>query len=116
VTLEGIDNVEDFVEKLERIEAPGQMVSFLTDPLLQKYVELSDLPVIAQRIRLWLSICLEDQHNAIKEGVVDSRYLSDILDGLLKHTQYTKVSPISLTHPETILTIIRSCCRSCRRF
>ncbi|KAL5389615.1 hypothetical protein PMIN06_010047 [Paraphaeosphaeria minitans] len=90
VTLEGIDNVEDFVEKLERIEAPGQMVSFLTDPLLQKFVELSDSPIITQRIQLWLSTCLEDQYNAIKEDTVDSRYLSDILDGLLKHAQYTK--------------------------
>jgi centromere protein I len=116
VTLEGIDSVEDFVEKLERIEAPGQMVSFLTDPLLQKYVELSDLPIIAQRIHLWLSMCLEDQYIAIKEGIVDSRYFSDVLDGLLKHAQYTKVGPISLAHPETILTINRTCCRLCRRF
>lgn len=96
MTLEGIDSVVDFVGKLEKIEAPGQMISFLTDPLLQKYVELSHSPIIVQRIQLWLSTCLEDQYNAIKEGAVDSRYLSDILDGLLKHAQYTKVRPISL--------------------
>lgn len=96
MTLEGIDNVEDFVENLERIEAPGQMVSFLTDPLLQKYVELNDSPIIIQRIQLWLSTCLEDQYNAIKEGAVDPRYLSDILDGLLKHARYTKARPIWL--------------------
>ncbi|KAK7187222.1 Mis6 domain-containing protein [Paraphaeosphaeria sporulosa] len=90
VTLEGIDNVEDFVEKLEVFEVPGQMVSFLTDPLLQKFVELSGSPIITKRIQLWLSMCLEDQYNAIKEDSVDWRYFSDILDGLLKHAQYTK--------------------------
>ena len=79
MTLEGIDNVEDFVEKLERIEAPGQMVSFLTDPLLQKYVELSDSPIIMQRIQLWLSTCLEDQYNAIQEGVIDTRFLLSLI-------------------------------------
>ncbi|KAJ4347919.1 Phosphate metabolism transcription protein [Didymosphaeria variabile] len=106
ITLEGIDNVEDFVEKLERIEAPGQMVSFLTDPLLQKYVELSDSPIIVQRIQLWLSMCLEDQYNAIKEGVVDMRYLSDILNGLLKHAQYTKkLLPIVQTFLKEYLLI-----------
>ncbi|KAL1601610.1 Phosphate metabolism transcription protein [Paraconiothyrium brasiliense] len=106
ITLEGIDNVEDFVEKLERIEAPGQMVSFLTDPLLQKYVELGDSPIIVQRIQLWLSMCLEDQYNAIKEGVVDTRYLSDILNGLLKHAQYTKtLLPIVQTFLKEYLLI-----------
>ncbi|KAJ4289809.1 Phosphate metabolism transcription protein [Kalmusia sp. IMI 367209] len=90
VTLEGIDNVEDFVEKLDRIEPPGQLVSFLTDPLLQKYVELKDSPIISRRIQLWLSTCLEEQYYAIKEGTVDERYLSEILEGLLEHAQYTK--------------------------
>lgn len=95
VTLEGIDNVRDFVENLDRIEPPGQMISFLTDPLLQKYVELRDSPIISQRIRIWLETCLEDQYNATKEGVVDTRYLSEILEGLLRHVQYTKVSLVS---------------------
>ncbi|KAF1967378.1 Mis6-domain-containing protein [Bimuria novae-zelandiae CBS 107.79] len=89
VTLEGIDNVEDFVEKLDLIDPPGQMVSFLTDPLLQKYVELRDTPIISRRIQLWLESCLEDQYNASREGVVDVRYLSQILEGLLRHVQYT---------------------------
>lgn len=102
MTLEGIDSAEAFVEKLERIEAPGQMVSFLTDPLLQKYVELNDSPIIAQRIQLWLSTCLQDQYNSTLEGVTDTRFFSEILTGLLKHAQYTKVDPISLMQPRII--------------
>lgn len=94
MTLEGIDNVEDFVEKLDKIEPPGQLVSFLTDPLLQKYVELQESPIISRRIQLWLSTCLEDLYNSTKDGTVDERYMSEILEGLLKHAQYTKVSSI----------------------
>ncbi|KAF1961181.1 Mis6-domain-containing protein [Byssothecium circinans] len=90
VTLEGIDNVNDFVDKLDRIEPPGQLISFLTDPLLQKFVELKPSPSTDRRIELWLSTCLEEQYNAVKEGNVDHRYLSELLDGLLRHTQYTK--------------------------
>ncbi|KAK3216910.1 hypothetical protein GRF29_1g1314434 [Pseudopithomyces chartarum] len=103
VTLEGIDNVEDFIEKLDRIELPGQMISFLTDPLLQKYVELTSSPIISQRIQLWLQSCLKDQYNATVEGVVETHFLSDILDGLLKHAQYTKtlLPVIALLHPNT---------------
>jgi centromere protein I len=91
ITLEGIDNVDDFVNKLDRIEPPGQLISFLTDPLLQKYVELKPSPITERRIELWLSTCLEEQYNAVKEGNADLHYLSELLDGLLKHVQYTKV-------------------------
>ncbi|KAF2031695.1 Mis6-domain-containing protein [Setomelanomma holmii] len=90
VTLEGIDNADDFVEKLDRIEPPGQMVSFLTDPLLQKFVELQPAPIISTRIDLWLSICLEDLYRDEKLGSGDYSYLREILEGLLKHVQYTK--------------------------
>ena len=91
MTLEGIDNVQDFVEKLDRIEPPGQLISFLTDPLLQKYVALKPSPITLRRIDLWLATCLEEQYNAVKTGTADSSYLSEILEGLLKHAHYTKV-------------------------
>jgi centromere protein I len=91
VTLEGIDNVQDFVEKLDRIEPPGQCIAFLTDPLLQKYVDLNPLPTTERRITQWIATCLMDQFSAVVEGTVDKPHLTEILDGLLKHTQYTKV-------------------------
>jgi centromere protein I len=92
VTLEGIDNVDDFVEKLDRIEPPGQLVSLLVDPLLQKYVDLKPSPTTSTRIGLWLATCLEEQYEATRSGSGDDRYMSEILDGLLKYGQYTKVS------------------------
>jgi centromere protein I len=92
VTLEGIDNVEDFVEKLDRIEPPGQMISFLTDPLLQKFVELRPSPIPSTRIDLWLATCLEGLYEAERSGTGDPLYSSEILEGLFQHTQSTKVS------------------------
>jgi centromere protein I len=91
VTLEGIDNVDDFVEKLDRIEAPGQMISFLTDPLLQKYVELRPSPVTSTRIDLWLSACLEDLYEAERLGAGEPQYLEQILYSLHMHADCTKV-------------------------
>ncbi|KAF1829221.1 Mis6-domain-containing protein [Decorospora gaudefroyi] len=90
VTLEGIDNVDDFVEKLDRIEPPGQLVSLLADPLLQKYVDLKPSPVVNARISLWLATSLEEQYEAARTGTEDSQYLSEILDGLLRYAQYMK--------------------------
>jgi centromere protein I len=98
VTLEGIDNVEAFVEKLDKIEPPGQLISFLTDPLLQKYVELRPSPVISARISLWLATCLEEQVSATELSTEDPTFLAELFDGLLRHAQYTKVSVLSTGH------------------
>jgi centromere protein I len=90
VTLEGIDNVESFVERLDRIEPPGQLISFLTDPLLQKYVELKPSPIVSARIGLWLSTCLEEQVVTAGLNAENPAFLTELLDGLLLHAQYTK--------------------------
>jgi centromere protein I len=107
VTLEGIDSVDDFVGKLDRIEPPGQLVSLLTDPLLQKYVDLKPSPVNSMRIGLWLATCLEEQFEAARSGTGDDRYLSEVLDGLLKYGQYTKVSK-QITLTELLANIEKS--------
>ena len=90
--------------KLESIEPPGQMVSFLTDPLLQKYVALRPSRMTDQRIELWVSAALEEQYDAAQRSLVDSSYLTEFLDGLAKHSQYSKachmISP-TLVHTDT---------------
>ncbi|KAF2119166.1 Mis6-domain-containing protein [Lophiotrema nucula] len=91
VTLEEIDSVEDFVEKLDRIEPPSQMISFLTDPLLQKFADLKPSPVSAARVELWLSACLQEEYTAAQESQETSSQLSEVLDGLCTYTQYSKV-------------------------
>ncbi|CAA9963872.1 mis6 domain-containing protein [Pyrenophora teres f. maculata] len=106
ITLEGIDNVDDFVEKLDRIEPPGQLVSLLADSLLQKYVDLKPSPVATARIGIWLSTCLEEQHYAYSQGNRDDRYLSEILDGLLAWAQYTKsLHPTALAFLQKFLPL-----------
>lgn len=96
VTLEGIDNVEDFVEKLDRIEPPGQMISFLIDPLMQKYVELRPSTLSSTRIDLWLSTCLEGLYEAARQGMDDSVSPKDIINCLRLHVAYKKASHSSL--------------------
>ncbi|KAL6708368.1 hypothetical protein ACN47E_003292 [Coniothyrium glycines] len=91
VTLEGIDNVNDLVERLDILEPPGQMISLLTDPLLQKYVDLKPSPMVSSRVNLWLATCLEEQYESYHLGIDDPQSLSEILSGLNKHAQYTKV-------------------------
>lgn len=92
VTLEGIDTVDDFVEKLDRIDPPGQLISILNDPLLQKYVDLKPSSIISTRIDLWLSTCLEDVYEVERLGTGDPSNLKEILEGLITYTQYTKVN------------------------
>jgi len=83
--------VDDFVAKLDRIEPPGQLISFLADPLLQKFVALKPSTIIKTRIDLWLSTSLEEEYNAVKSGIPPSPYLSEILEGLVRQAHYTKV-------------------------
>ncbi|KAF2463628.1 Mis6-domain-containing protein [Lindgomyces ingoldianus] len=106
VTLEEIDTVTDFVEKLDRIELPGQLISFLTDPLLQKYLMLKQSERASRRINLWLSIYLEEEYEAVRRGTGTSEYLGELLAGLHKQTQYTKtLLPITSTFLKAYLMV-----------
>ncbi|KAF2865583.1 Mis6-domain-containing protein [Massariosphaeria phaeospora] len=106
VTLEEIDNVDDFVEKLDRIEPPGQMISLLHDPLLQKYIELRPTPTSVRRIDLWLSTCLDDQYNAATSGTRSSTSGSEVFEGLLKQTRCTNtLLPITDTFLKAYLVV-----------
>ena len=82
--------MDDFVEKLDRIEPPGQLVAVLTDPLLQKYIALKPSPVNTARLRTWLAACLEEQFEEYRQGTGNAQHLSEILDGLLRYARFTK--------------------------
>ncbi|KAH8716832.1 VTC domain-containing protein [Phaeosphaeriaceae sp. PMI808] len=106
VTLEGIDTADAFAEKLDRIEPPGQLISFLTDPLLQKYVELRPIPIISTRISLWLSTCLEDLYDSEALELGDPQYLKEVIDGLTQNAKYTKtLHPAALTFLKVYMPI-----------
>ena len=91
MTLEEIDSVEDFVEKFDLIEPPAQLISFLIDPLLQKFLYMKPSDSASQRIDLWLSTYLESEYQSAKLGEGSSADLSEMLRGLNRQAKYTKV-------------------------
>ncbi|CAK7271179.1 hypothetical protein SEPCBS57363_004485 [Sporothrix epigloea] len=58
VTLEEIHSAEDFVQHLENIELPSQMVAVLADPLLQKLLLLRPSDESFARVDRWLEECI----------------------------------------------------------
>ena len=92
MALEEIHGVDDFVEKLDKIESPSQLVAALDDPLLRTYVVLKQEKTAQRRLDNWLSLFLDSQMQAEAAGNDTSDDLQDVLNKLLKYTQYTKVS------------------------
>ncbi|EGR52642.1 uncharacterized protein TRIREDRAFT_102403 [Trichoderma reesei QM6a] len=76
VTLEEIENVTSFVQKMDRIEMPNQLVAVLADPLLQKLLLLRPSAEAYQRIANWLSSVLQN----VLEGDADKATLWEVLD------------------------------------
>ncbi|KAF2744454.1 Mis6-domain-containing protein [Sporormia fimetaria CBS 119925] len=91
MTLEEIDSVTDFVANLHNVEAPGQLISFLEDPLMQKYIDLNPSPIFSRRIELWLATFLEDEYELARTGAPPSAEFAGLLSSIYNHTQYTKV-------------------------
>jgi len=60
-TLEEIENMNDLVQRLEKIELPNQLVAVIGDPLLQKFLQLKSTDVTLARIDNWLLAFFEDQ-------------------------------------------------------
>jgi centromere protein I len=83
--------VDDFIENLDRIELPNQMVSALDDALLQNYVVLRNSPQDRRRIDLWLSLFFDAQLSAKEDSHVASTVLVDLLEKVLAYSRYTKV-------------------------
>ncbi|KAK7965951.1 Mis6-domain-containing protein [Apiospora aurea] len=60
VTLEEIENADGLVKALETIEMPNQLISVLSDPLLQKLLLLRPDAESLQRASNWLVSCAQD--------------------------------------------------------
>ncbi|CAK7226241.1 hypothetical protein SCUCBS95973_006134 [Sporothrix curviconia] len=58
VTLEEIDSAAGFVQHLETIELPSQLVAVLADPLLQKLLLLRPSDEAFARVDRWLEACV----------------------------------------------------------
>ncbi|OTA02663.1 hypothetical protein A9Z42_0030570 [Trichoderma parareesei] len=88
VTLEEIDNVTSFVQKMDRIELPNQLVAVLADPLLQKLLLLRPSAGAYQRIANWLSSVLQN----VLEGDADEATLWEVLDVVREFVVQSKLS------------------------
>lgn len=84
--------MDDFVRKLEKIELPNQVISVLSDPLLQKYLALKPSEAATARMDHWLSTFFEEELRSMGDGQQDPTRLSSVLDSLLSYARYTKVS------------------------
>ena len=91
ITLEDIDKADTFVEQLEKIDPPSQLVSGLKDPLLQKYLMLNASADTARRLEFWLQRFFEEEIELLQEGFGLSPSLTELLTGLVSYTESTKV-------------------------
>ncbi|KAI9789884.1 MAG: hypothetical protein M1835_001351 [Candelina submexicana] len=92
-TLEEIEDVDGFVERLEQIELPNQLISALDDPLLQKYLMLRPSKRATKRLEEWLSAAFDDISQSIVDGNEDEKVLAELLGGVLNYTRRTKSLP-----------------------
>ncbi|KAI9891437.1 MAG: hypothetical protein M1814_002756 [Vezdaea aestivalis] len=93
VTLEEVETVDDFIDKLDRIELPNQIVSILGDPLLQKYLDLKPSNVALKRLDNWLSTFMAEELNSLVDNEVPNGRMSEVLSCLAKYAQVTR-SPL----------------------
>lgn len=78
--------MDGFVNNLERIELPNQLIAVLGDPLLQKLLTLKPQNEAHQRAGSWLASYGQDIMSG--EGGVDP---SDCLEMLKTYTSSTRV-------------------------
>jgi centromere protein I len=89
-----VENVDHFVENLERIEPPSQLVAGLSDPLLQKFLMIDDSANSAnsaKRLDFWLLRYFEEELETLRDGFGLSPSLSELLAAIVSYTESCKV-------------------------
>ncbi|PYI22601.1 Mis6 domain protein [Aspergillus violaceofuscus CBS 115571] len=95
--LEELRSVDHFVERLDRIELPNQIISMMGDALAQKYLFLAQPEAAHQRLNDWMKSFLDDQLERIQHHDQEAlESLGYILDLALNYAQYTKEMPHAL--------------------
>lgn len=87
ITLEEISSLDQFVSKLETIEFPNQLVSALTDPLLQRLIQLRNSETVQLRIERWLEAFF---FGFSTEPVVSSE-LIEMFSAIARYAEVTRV-------------------------
>jgi len=89
--LEEIEDVDNFIQKLEKIEPPNQLVSVIGDPLLQKFMQLRSSDEYTKRVNMWLMAFFEDQLQTSGQNAPE---ILEMLQAIQIYTRYTKVRKI----------------------
>lgn len=91
-SLEELRSVDHFIEKLDRIELPNQIISTLGDSLAQKYLLLVQSEAANRRLGDWLEGFLNDKLEDIREGTDDEpETLTYVLTLAVDYVRLTKV-------------------------
>lgn len=91
-SLEEIRDIPHFVDKLDKIELPNQIVSTLGDSMAQKYLHLVQSETADHRLDEWLRNFLEDRLEQIRQEDDDEpETLSYVLSFAEGYASYTKV-------------------------
>ncbi|KAF4767670.1 hypothetical protein HAV15_009646 [Penicillium sp. str.  len=86
-----------FVDKLDKIELPNQIISTLGDAMAQKYLHLVQSELAHHRLNEWLRSFLEDKLETLREDEDDEpETLSYVLDFVVGYVSYTKDLPSSI--------------------
>jgi hypothetical protein len=87
VTLEEIENASSFVENLEELQLPSQLVAVLADPLLQKLLLLRPEEEALRRVHYWVLNILQD----IRCGEADGGTIGEVLGLLYEYVVVVQV-------------------------
>lgn len=92
MTLEEVNNVDDLIDNLEKIEPPSQLASAFGDSLLHKYLLLKPAEATEKRLELWLARGFDEALEEVSyERSSSWAYEKELLDALLVYTRRTKV-------------------------
>ncbi|EAW08711.1 Mis6 domain protein [Aspergillus clavatus NRRL 1] len=93
-SLEELRSVDHFVEKIEMIEPPNQMISTMKDSIAQKYLYLVQPEAAILRLDDWLKSFFDDQLEHVQEEELsDSESLGYVLNLIVDYVRYVKDIP-----------------------
>ncbi|KAJ5757417.1 uncharacterized protein N7511_006111 [Penicillium nucicola] len=96
-SIEELRDISHFVESIEKIELPNQIISTLGDGMAQKYLHLVQSEAAYHRLNEWLRNFLEDKLDMIREDEDEEpETLSYVLEFVVGYVSFTKDLPSSI--------------------
>ncbi|OKL63198.1 hypothetical protein UA08_01410 [Talaromyces atroroseus] len=93
-SLEELRDVDNFVERLDKIELPNQIVSVLDDRMAQKYMAIVGPDIARHRLEDWLVAFLKDEAELAKlPDSNESEALRYVLGAVSEYVRSTKQLP-----------------------